>query len=210
QKITNFAVIRNISLTPGQPATAAIPLSAPGQLRRILLVVDNNYLENLDRDHALDTVEKYLDGSFNGEWAVAAIGHNVELVQPFTPDKALVRNGINKVRHMPTLSAHHDVDRAILGDRTRRTLDFISPYDYGETVRFSSREQTFRNLLTMQNTARAVVDTARAYSAEEGKKFIILITGGMESNTSFSAFDKREDLELKELKTEMAKVSDEM
>jgi VWFA-related protein len=210
QKITNFAVIRNISLTPGQ--TAAVPNAAPtpDQMRRILLVVDNNYLENLDRDHALATVEKYLDSSFNGEWAVAAIGHNVELVQPFTPDKALIRSGINKVRHMPTLSAHHTVDRAILGDRTRRTLDFIAPYDYGETVRFSSREQTFRNLLTMQNTARAVVETARAYSAEEGKKFIILVTGGMESNTSFGAFDKKEDLELKELKTEMAKVSDEM
>ena len=50
---------------------------------------------------------------------------------------------------------------SILGDRTRRTLDFISPYDYGETVRFSSREQTFRNLLTMQNTARAVVCVLR-------------------------------------------------
>ena len=208
QKITNFAVIRNISLAPG--VTAPSPATSPDQTRRILLVVDNNYLENLDRDHALNTVEKYLDGSFNGEWAVAAIGHNVQLVQPFTPDKSLVRGAIDKVRHMPTLSSHQAVDRAILGDRTRRTLDFIAQYDYGETVRFTSREQTFRNLLTMQNTARAVVDTARAYSAEDGKKFIILVTGGMDINTSFSAFDKKEDLELKELKTEMSKVSDEM
>ncbi|MDQ6800233.1 MAG: VWA domain-containing protein [Acidobacteriota bacterium] len=208
QKITNFAVIKNISLTPGKTA-AASPTPAD-QVRRVLLIIDNNYLENLDRDHALETVGKYLDSSFNGEWAVAAIGHNVELVQPFTPDKSLVRAAITKVRHMPTLASHHEADRSLLSDRTRRTLDFIAPYDYSETVRFGSREQTFRNLLTMQNTARAVVDTARAYSAEDGKKFIILLTGGVESNTSYTAFDKKEDVELKELKQEMARVSDEM
>ena len=75
---------------------------------------------------------------------------------------------------------------------------------------FSSREQTYRNLLTLQNTARAVVDTARASSAEDGKKFIILLTGGMELNTTFTAFEKRNDFELKELREQIAEVSDAM
>jgi len=49
--------------------------------------------------------------------------------------------------------------------------------------------------LTVQNTARAVVDTARQYSAEDGKKFIILVTGGMETNTTFTAYEKENDWE---------------
>src|SRR5439155_10657345 len=109
-----------------------------------------------------------------------------------------------------TFAAHQRIDRSILSDRERKYLDFATPYDYGETVRFNSRESTFRNLMTVQNTARAVVETSRAYSADEGKKFIILLTGGMELNTSFSAYDKPGDYELRELKLEIAKVADEM
>src|SRR5205085_7246302 len=61
-----------------------------------------------------------------------------------------------------------------------------------------------------QNTARAIVDTARAYSAEDGKKFIVLLTGGMELNTTFGAFEKKNDFELKELKQQIAESPDAM
>ena len=209
QKLTNFSVIRNTPPTP-VATPAASPRAATESLRRILLIVDNNYLEIVERNRALDTIEKYLNDTYSGEWAVAAIGHNVSLLQSFTPDKTLVHNALGKLRRMPTFASQHVMDRSILSDRERKAADFLTPYDYGETVRFNSREQTFRNLMTIQNTARAVVDAARAYGAEEGKKFIILVSGGMELNTSFAAYDQPSDLELKELKLEMAKVSDAM
>jgi hypothetical protein len=84
------------------------------------------------------------------------------------------------------------------------------PVDYKEKVGFSSRDQTFRNLLTIQNTARAVVDTARAYAGEDGKKAIVLLTGGMESNTTFTAYEKGDDFELRELRRQIAEISDAM
>jgi VWFA-related protein len=210
QKVTNFSVIRNApTRTTTSPSLSTASQSADSR-RRILLIVDNNYLGNVERNQALEVVEKYLSDSFGGEWAVAAIGRNLEMLQSFTADKALVHNAIARVRVMPSSETQHAMDRSILSDRTRKTLDFTQAYDYGETVRFSSREQTFRNLMTIQNTARAVVDTARAYSADEGKKFIILLTGGMELNTTFTAYDKPNDLELRQLRQEIAEVSDAM
>lgn len=208
QKVTNFAIFRNaaaqsVSASSENPRTPSENLR-----RRILLIVDNNYLQNTERNRALDVVERYLGQSFSGEWAVAAIGHTVELVQPFTADKSLVRAAIEKVRRMGSFATHHEIDRSILSDRTRKLLDIGTPYDYSETVRFKSREQTFRNLLTIQNTARAVVDTARAHAADDGKKFMILLTGGMELNTSFTAYDKPNDLEMRELRLEIVKVTD--
>ena len=206
QKITNFAVIRS----SGAPPSAAAAEGSGPPLRRILLIVDNNYIGNVERNQALDVVEKYLNESFGGEWAVAAIGHSAEMLQSFTVDRALVHNAIAKVRTMASSERQHKIDRSVLSERFIRKLDFVTPADYREKVRFSSQEQTFRNLMTMQNTARAVVDTARGYAAEEGKKFIILLTAGMELNTSFTAYDTRDDGELRELKQEIARVSDAM
>jgi hypothetical protein len=63
----------------------------------------------------------------------------------------------------------------------------------------------------MQNTARAVTDMARGHSADIGKKYIILLTGGMELNTSFAAFEKKgRDHELDELRRDIAKTIDAM
>jgi hypothetical protein len=77
-------------------------------------------------------------------------------------------------------------------------------------VRFSSREQTFRNLLTVTNTARAVAEMARAHSADVGRKYILLLTGGMELNTSFKAYDSAGDRELEQTRLEMVKLIDGM
>lgn len=206
QKVTNFSIIRGGS--PASPAAAQVRASP--QRRRILLIVDNNYLENVERNQALDGVEGYLNDSFSGEWAVAVVGRTAQMLQSFTLDKSLVRAALTKARTMPSSETQRTIDRSVLSERFIRKNDFLLPVDYREKVRFSSHEQTFRNLMTVQNTARAVVETARAYSAEEGKKFIILLTGGMELNTSFTAYDKRGDLELQELKQQIAEISDAM
>jgi VWFA-related protein len=209
QKITNFAVIRNVT-TPASAPAAQQAKAAPENRRRILLIVDNNYLGVVERNQALDTVEKYLDTTFAGEWAVAAIGHSVDMLQSFTTDRALIHAALTKARSMPSSEAQHEISRYVLSERFSRKDDETVPVDYAAKVAFAAREQTFRNLLTIQNTARAVVDTARAYSAEDGKKFILLLTGGMESNTSFTAYEKSNDYEMRELRKQIGEVSDAM
>ena len=207
QKVTNFLAIA------GSPSGAAAPAdvsSHDANRRRILLIIDNNYLSILDRNRTLDTIQKYLDESVSGEWAVAAIGHSIDMLQPFTTDKALVRAALVKARAMQSSESQNDIDRSVLSERVVRKTDVTTPVEYKEKVAFVAREQTFRNLLTVQNTARAVVNTARAYSGEEGKKFIILLTGGMELNTTFSAFDKENDREMQQIRQQIAEISDEM
>ena len=209
QKVTNFSVIRSVGAGAAQAPQSNTPQPADTR-RRILLIIDNNYLARQERNKALDVVQKYLDDSSGGEWAVAAVGHAAEMLQSFTSDKALVRTALAKVRAMSSSEAQNDIDRSILSERFTTTGDVTVPLDYREKVGFSSREQTFRNLLTIQNTARAVVDTARAYAAEDGKKFIILLTGGMELNTTFTAYERTDDLELKELRHQIAEISEAM
>ena len=205
QTLSNFSVI-----TGAAPAAKATAPDNRTNIRRILLIIDNNYLAVVERNRALDTVEKFLDSSSGGEWAVASIGHRTDMLQSFTRDKALIHAALAKARTMPSSEAQNDMDRSVLSERFIRQTDVAVPADYKEKLAFVSREQTYRNLLTIENTARAVVDTARAYSAEDGKKFIVLLTGGMESNTTFGAFEKKDDPELIELKHQIGEVSDAM
>jgi VWFA-related protein len=205
QKVSNFSVISGAS----RPAAAANPAIA-SSTRRILLIIDNNYLAVIERNRALDSVEKFFESSGDGEWAVASIGHGADMLQSFTSDKARIRAALARARTMPSSETQNDIDRSILSERVVHRTDVTLPADYRDKVAFEGREQTYRNLMTMQNTARAVVDTARSYSAEDGKKFIVLLTGGMELNTTFAAFEKKDDFELTELKQQIAEISDAM
>jgi VWFA-related protein len=218
QKVTNFAIIQDLMPRSGPAAVAEAAAARPSDAvtRKIVLLVDNNFIEKMERNRALATIERYLDSTFNGEWAVASIGHSVDVIQPFTHDRAALRRAFQRVRETPTWFGNQQVDRSILSDQSRKYLEYgndqsSGAYDLDGSIRFSSREQTYRSLMTVQNTARAVVETAHAYASDEGKKFIILLSGGIETNTTFNAYAKgRPDRELEQIKLDMAKVLDAM
>jgi VWFA-related protein len=212
-KVSNFSMIEKTvkSVTTTIPSSQQAAETPSPVHRKILILVDNNYLQKVERDRALRTIENYLQSDeFHGEWAVAAIAHMIVPVQPFTSDKSLIHAAIDKVRHMPVSTSYHEIDRSILSDQSRKNLDIGEDYDYGQTIRFSSREQTYRNLMTLKYTARAVAAMAQSYTADEGKKFMILVTGGMENNTSFTNYDSSNDREMEQLRLEMAKIVDVM
>jgi VWFA-related protein len=213
--LSNFAMVEKTtqSITKSAPAAAPAAQSAavPAPRRKLLILIDNNYLEKQERDRALRTIETYLQSNeFEGEVALAAIGHAIMPVQQFTSDKSVLHAAFEQINHMPVNAAYHEIDRSILSDRTRKYLDLATNYDYGEAIRFQSREQTFRNLMTLRNTARAVAEMAQSYSADDNKKFMILVTGGMETNTTFASYDKTTDRQMEQLRMDMAKVVDAM
>jgi VWFA-related protein len=212
--VSNFAIYQTTNIRP-KPGLTEAPASQEAAVgparRRIILLVDNNFIENIERNAALTALEKQLDTTYGdeSEWSVAAIGHTLNIIQPFTNQKPLIRAAIEKVKRMPTFLGHHEMDRSILSDHTRKNLDMqTESYDYGEVVRFTSREQTFRALQSLQSTARAVVEVARAHTADEGKKFMILLTGGMENNTSYTVYDKPSDQEMRALRHDKEEVID--
>ena len=97
QKITNFSVFDGSTMRDGVAAARA---NVPAELRRkVLLLVDNNYIEKSDRDLALNTIEQYLVKTFDGnfDYAVASVGHGVQMVQPFQVAHAMRVRIANRV-----------------------------------------------------------------------------------------------------------------
>jgi len=183
QKVANFYVIRNTDVKAVPENGGAAPASpAFDQFRRkFVLLVDNNYIDKIQRDIALGEIDRFVDGAFNGqhEWAIAAISQRLELLHPFTSDKKEIHAAIDKIRKSGAFPEQHAIDRSILSDRLRRMevlnpVDFsrIPTVDYGEVVRFQAREQTYRALRAIRITAGAVREMTRAYGASEGKKVL--------------------------------------
>lgn len=111
QKITNFYVVENSAPRPlaqatATTSTAAAPVAPDPQFRRkVVLLVDNNFINNIELNAALRTLDQQIETKYSGdyEWSVSAIGHALEIVQPFTSDKRLIHAAIKKVEHMPRI-----------------------------------------------------------------------------------------------------------
>ncbi len=211
--LTNFYAIQDATVsraTNGDDSEGSVD---PDQFRRkVVLLIDDNFIPKPNRDAALRRLDEFVDSHAraNCEWTLIAIGRSVTTVQPFTTSRSAMHAALARARHLPVFDEQRQLDREILSDPVRRTGlgDPTSGNDYATTVRFRAREQTMRNLNATLATARAVVQTCRAFNAAEGKKVIVLVTGGMEMNTTFQAFDTQDDRVLTDMKLQIEQALD--
>ncbi|MEK6371304.1 MAG: VWA domain-containing protein [Acidobacteriota bacterium] len=189
QEVTHFRIVEK----------AGVRSSPDGQAqpdarfhRRVAIVVDNNNIEKRDRDEALLTFEKFADESIgqDAEWSVGIIGERFELLQPFTSDKATLKGALKKVRNTPARVGMTDLRRDLLSDSLRRN-QARDGYDYEGGVGFANREQTQRGAQSALSTVKGIVEATRAYGQSTGKKVMFLISGGMQLNTTFTAYEKK-------------------
>lgn len=187
--------------------------------RKMVLIFDNNSMSKRDRDRAIDYVNDFIDNQFSEdyEWSVVAVGgSDVRTLQPFTNDKEAIRAALLHVRGMPTFELQRSIDRSLLDDPGRAGLrdsdgqrgssSIRGGYDFSQTARFAGREQTMRNLMASTNTAQGIIQTCRAYTVSPGKKVMLLLTGGIDMNTTFSAFESGRDPKLREMRRELEEV----
>jgi VWFA-related protein len=208
QTITNFSLSRKRA--PRSNGPAETPQRAAR--RKIIVLVDNNYIDSRQRSLALDTLDRFIDDRFDpdSEWSLATIGASLDIVQPLTSDKASLRAAVGRARKSGTVTMRTDaLDREVLGDPFRRAATGTG-YDYDGTVRFQARERTSRNERALANTTRGLTEATRAYSGVDGKKIIVLLTGGMEMNTSFAAYDDDRDQNQRDRKTSIAKLLEQI
>jgi VWFA-related protein len=200
EKITNFSLVNRVA----PPPTAASSHVNLQLRRRVILLVDNNYIDKSDRDNALRTLDQFIDTTFDGsyEWALAMIGQQLEVVQPFSADKAAIHAGIAKIRSSATTTYRDAMDRSMLDDSLyqRNGLDVAGG--------FESRGRTTRNARSLANTTRGLIDAAHAFASTEGKKLAVLLTGSMDLNTTFAAVDTSTDRELQDTKTTTGRMID--
>ncbi len=206
QPITNFAIVDKTRILPSPGGEAR--LSDARYHRRVAIVVDNNNLEKRDRDQALEILAQFAEESIgpDTEWSVGFIGEQFELLQPFTSDKDALKAAVAKIRDIAVLSPLGEQRRDILSDGMRRN-NTRKGMDYEGTVAFVNREQNSRAARSAVNAARGIVQATQAYGQSSGKKVLFLITGGIQLNTTFTAYEKKNfDREIDDAKKEVQKL----
>lgn len=190
QRITNFYRIRG-GMAQLDEAQREQGYSAEDERfrRRLVLVVDNNFLSPTLRRRALEEVREFVGERYGGdaEWAIAAIGSELQYLQPFTRDRFQILASLDAVDSLPTYASRHALDRSLLNDPVRQQFlqggaepGRSSPFDAGAARRFSSREQARRNLQSFSVMAQVLGGLMRSYARFGGRKAVVLISGQME------------------------------
>lgn len=199
QRITNF--FRIVDGAPQiDPAQAASGVTRADDRfrRRVLLVIDNNFLEPVERKNALNSVRDFVANRFGGdaEWSVAAIGEELQYLMPFTRERYQVSAGLDEVDTLPTLSDRHQIDRNLLNDPIRTQYmtnpDGSTVLDMGAEYRFASREQALRNVRSFATMARVLGGLMRSYASWGGRKAVVLVSGKMEFQPEMSYLVSRD------------------
>lgn len=212
QEVSGFYEIRDAAVQAASEGTAQ---PAPVQdrfRRRMMLLFDNNSVSKVSRNAAIDYVTTFIDNEFSEdyEWSVVATGGSeVRTLQPFTNDKEAIRTALLKVRSLPTFESQRAIDRDILGDPVRARLaqqEFDNGYSWGDSARFVAREQTMRNVMASMGTARAIIQACRAYTSSAGKKVMLIVSGGIDMNTVFGAFENDKDRKQQEMRRDIEEI----
>ena len=118
QKITGFYTIQDGTVKlPGGTADR----DRQDQFRRkVVLMVDNNSVDKIQRDRALTRLDDFIDNQFGQdyEWSVISVGRSVDTIQPFTEQKGEIREALVRAKQEPSFSFQRDLDRRIfeIGD----------------------------------------------------------------------------------------------
>ncbi len=187
--LTNFFKVVEAQPQLAWASNGQSPLSGEERFRRrVLLVVDNNFLDPPTRARALERAKELVGQTLAGEteWAVAAIGEQLQFLLPFTTEPLQVAAALDEVGRLPTFASRHRVDTRLENDPVRsQYLQNEEPgratrYDLGQTQRFAAQERARRNLQSFAVTAASLGALMRSYASFGGRKAVVLLTGTME------------------------------
>lgn len=235
QEITNFYRVEGPRVQAGDRGEWEVIAADSSFRRRVILLVDNNFILEPERDRAVAALQGYLDQKFDGsyEWAVVAVGDDVRVLEPFTADKLRVRAALDRVAAMPTFGSRYRMERYILNDPVRvrnaqrqaaatrgefpGSNSDDGAMDLQESMRFESKVAIAKTVQAFERTTTAMVQAFRAYANLPGNKVLVWITGGVpmlpeygfqgEASTPRGGTSSR-DSELREYQTELRKLVD--
>lgn len=188
QEITNFyRIVHGAAQLDDEQLAAGIARDDERFRRRVLLVIDNNFLNTAERRRALEDVRNFVSERFDGDadWGVAAIGDRLDYLLPFTRDPFQVASAFDAIDELPTHSSRLALDTALRNDPVRtgymqNETARSQVVDIGAQYRFRSREQAMRNLQSFATMANVLGGLMRSYAGFGGRKAVVLVSGKME------------------------------
>ncbi|MEK6374345.1 MAG: VWA domain-containing protein [Acidobacteriota bacterium] len=197
QTITNFYAVENKPALRAQsatPAGAADVADATDERfrRKVLVIVDNVHTSKLNRNRALEKLERFIDDHFAGgdyDWSIAVAGSRLQLVLPLTSDKDTIHTAINIIRKEGTWRTYRDalVAKANVDRAARPASMYADPFatfeghNMDSKVAFMTTVDSLEQQMLSMGTVRAIREATRSFASTSGRKIILLLSSGIGS-----------------------------
>lgn len=188
QRITNFYSVIGGAVredSSASPAATAAPITR--FRRKAVLLVDNHFIDKHSRDMALRQLRAFIESDYAGnyDWSIGTISSGVHVIQPFTSDKAVINAAIDRLLRGSAGLQTAPLDQGAVpqssqGVGATAAARQAFAQDATDRIAMESNVRFASTLDALRASARAVIDACRAYTAIEGKKLIVLVTGSME------------------------------
>lgn len=187
QPITHFYAIESAPQTAAAVTSAAAPAPQPAVdtpadprfRRKVLVVFDVRHLSVHGRDVALRRLTDFIDRSFASgscDWSVALVGNGAHLLLAPTDDKNRIHAALANIRS----AAAGNSMREVFGveDRIARPADGPDPSMTDNLKPLLAHANSLLAAGDSSRTYAAVRDITRAFANTEGRKIVLLVSGG--------------------------------
>lgn len=173
--------LEELRRAPPPAPDAERPLLPEDQQLNLLVYVDNFNLHPHERSRVLEELDGFLEDRLIQGDRVMLVGYggSLEILFPFTRDRARVREGLERLGKAATHRPINDAERRRTLRLMRDTLSYptgTSPLDaaYQMLRAYVQQEQT-----ELRATARSLLQVVRAQAGLPGRKALIYISSGL-------------------------------
>lgn len=206
QPVSNFYAVENALPRLDKQAAAASDEPAPEKFRRrILVLVDNVNTSVHGRNTALEKLDQFINEHFDDgryDWSVAAVDNRIHLLVPMTSDKTVLHNAVaeirlggtqremmSSIRMVETSNAPQttgnlplpwkEAKSRIAEDASEGNLETRNQEARDENKFFNELGTVAEQTMFARSSTRAIIEAARAFGSSDGRKIILLVTGGL-------------------------------
>ena len=163
---------RDRAMVAGRPSPKVLPRPEDQRLH-LMVYVDHFNLHPSHRQQVLDQLEGFLEDRITQEDRVMLVGYDrsLDVVQPFTGDRRLLMEGIEKLGQVAT---HRQADLA----ERRRIMRLINMADFPTAYgHVRSYAESVRN--DLRDSTKALGQMVRSMAGLPGRKAILYVSDGI-------------------------------
>jgi VWFA-related protein len=172
------------ALVTAQPAPARPELPDDQQLS-LLVYVDNFNLRPASRNRVLSQIDGFLEDRIDRGDRVMLVAFNgrVDVVAPFTEDRRLLLDGVQKIRKMAGYRQIREVERREVMRTMRDVVDSVSDQGAGFTI----VQETIQSYIQSAQqdlgySLKSLRDTTRSLAGLPGRKALLYVSDGLPQN----------------------------
>jgi hypothetical protein len=201
QPLTNFYPVEGSTRmkvkTLSDSEGSGLPVPDPRFRRKVLVVIDNLHTTTVNRNRALEKLEGFINDRFTGgdyDWSIAVAGQRLLVVLPLTSDKKAIHDTLAMIRSKAAWKSFRAGSGSSEGVANAsvqspglipdKAIATTGGRNNDSIASYTGSADALEGSMFAADTTLAIRDATRAFANIDGKKIVLLLSGGFGGNES--------------------------